>query len=90
MIVVTSPIGDHAHPALADKITTPANIHKSFLSLIIFGINAAITIAVVRLSRAAEKKNVITLKIHNNLTLLFVEILSVIIENHGEHQLVQQ
>ena len=80
IIVVISPIGDQAPPALADRITIPANIHKSSLSLISLVSKAAITIAVVKLSKAAEKKKVIILKIHNKATLLFVVILSVIIE----------
>ena len=80
IIVVTSPIGDHAPPALAARIKTPANNHNVSLSLISFGRRAAITIAVVRLSKTAEKKNVITLKIQIKYTFLFVVILSVIIE----------
>ena len=79
MIVVTSPIGDHAPPAFADKMIMPANSHLSSLSLIIFPISVAITIAVVKLSKAAEKKKVIVHKIHINLTFLVVLILSVII-----------
>ena len=63
IIVVTSPIGDQAPPAFAARIKTPAKSHNVSLSLISFGSNAAITIAVVRLSRTAEKKNVIILKI---------------------------
>ena len=35
IIVVTSPIGDHAPPLLAAITTTPANSHLSFCSLII-------------------------------------------------------
>ena len=46
-----------------------------------FGSNAAITIEVVRLSKAAEKKKVIVHKIHIKATFLFVVILSVINAN---------
>ena len=81
IIVVISPIGDQAPPALADSITIPANIHKFSLSLISFVSKADITIAVVKLSRAAEKKKVIIHKIHIKATFLLVVILSVIIEN---------
>ena len=81
IIVVTSPIGDHAPPALAEIIIIPANIHKSFLSFIILDIKAAMTIDVVKLSSTAEKKKEIIHKIHINGTFLLVVILSVIIEN---------
>lgn len=81
IIVVTSPIGDHAPPALAAIISTPANIHKSCLFEISFLSNADITIAVVRLSSAADKKKVKMLNIQINFTLLVVLILSVITEN---------
>ena len=45
-----------APPALDAMITIPANIHKSSLSLVNLVNKADITIAVVRLSSAAEKR----------------------------------
>ena len=59
----------------------PANIQSSSLSFISFVSKADITIAVVRLSKTAEKKKVIVHKIHIKATFLLVVILSVIIEN---------
>ena len=62
IIVVTSPIGDHAPPALAARIIIHQTT-KCFLVFNKFFRRAAITIAVVKLSKTAEKKNVITLNI---------------------------
>ena len=80
IVVVTSPIGDQAPPALAATTTIPAKNQRSYLSSINFLSKETITIVVVKLSKAAEKKKVSTLTIHNNFTLFFVVILSVIIE----------
>ncbi len=76
-MVVTSPIGDQAPPALAAMIIIPANNQRSALSFISFRITAAITMEVVRLSKAAEKKKVVKAKIHISFTLFVVVILSV-------------
>ena len=57
----------------------PAKNNNCSLDFIIFCNNAAITIAVVKLSNTAEKKSVIVDNIHNNFTALVVLILSVII-----------
>ena len=81
IVVVTSPIGDHAPPALAEITTIPANNHLVSLSEISFLRSEIITIDVVRLSSTAEKKNVRMQIIHINFTLLFVLILSVITRN---------
>ena len=67
MVVVTSPIGDHAPPALAEIIISPKKSHLSFLSTRNFLVSETIIMDVVRLSRTAEKKNAINPKIHNNL-----------------------
>ena len=81
IVVVTSPIGDQAPPALAEIITIPAKIHLVSLSLISFLNKEIITIDVVRLSSTAEKKKVIMQIIQSSLTLLLVFILSVITLN---------
>ena len=62
MVVVTSPMGDHAPPALALMITAPAKSHRVGLSAINFRSKEIITIEVVRLSKAAEKKKVTSLE----------------------------
>ena len=80
IIVVTSPIGDHAPPAFAARITIPAKNQRVFLSATSFLSNAHITIEVVKLSSTADMKNVRIEIIHNNFLLLVVVILSVIIE----------
>jgi len=77
-MVVTSPIGDHAPPALAASTTILAKNHRVCLSSINLRIKATITMVVVKLSSAADMKKVKTLNIHNNLILLVVLILSVI------------
>ena len=58
MVVVTSPIGDHAPPAFAASTTTPAIISRSPRSLRTLRSSEIITIVVVRLSRTALRKNV--------------------------------
>ena len=80
MVVVMSPMGDHAPPALAAMMTTPAKSHRVSLSSINFRSNETITIEVVKLSNTAEKKNVKTLKIQISRTFLVVLILSVMTE----------
>ena len=78
MMVVTSPIGLQAPPALAAMITMPAKVHRSFLSLISLRSSAHITMAVVMLSRAALRKKVMMLSTHIKVTLFVPVILSVI------------
>ena len=58
MMVVTSPMGLHAPPALAAITTMPARIHRSCLSFTSLRSNAHITIVVVMLSSAALRKKV--------------------------------
>ena len=57
MMVVTSPMGDHAPPLLADIIITPAYFHRSRLLLIKRRNIITIIIVVVILSRMADIKN---------------------------------
>ena len=78
MVVVTSPIGDQAPPALADITTIPTNIQRVLTSWISFLRSDTITIVVVRLSSAAEKKKVSTHIIQSNLLEFWVLIRSVI------------
>ena len=81
MMVVTSPIGDHAPPALAAIITKPPNNHTLSFFLMILRSNALIIMAVVMLSNPEERKKVIQDMIHNNLTLFDVVIRSVMTLN---------
>ena len=81
MVVVTSPIGDHAPPALAAKTTIPTNIHRVSLSFTNLRSKEIMTMVVVRLSNAAEKKKVSMAIIQSNLVLSVVLILSVITAN---------
>ena len=74
IVVVTSPNGDHAPPALAAITIIPANHRRSSFSVKIFEHNEVITIAVVKLSSNAERKKVNTVIISNNFCLLVVDI----------------
>ena len=58
MVVVTSPIGDHAPPELAEMTTIPANNQRVGRSAINLRNKETITMDVVKLSNKAEKKNV--------------------------------
>ena len=80
MIVVTSPIGDHAPPALAPSMTIPQKNQRVFWSAINFLNKAHITMEVVRLSNTDDMKNVRIPIIHNNLRLFVVVILFVMME----------
>ena len=72
MVVVTSPIGDHAPPALA-AITTMAANHKRSSRLIINLRNRVTrTMVAVKLSIIAERIKAKIPIIHNNLFLLLV------------------
>ena len=77
IVVVTSPIGVQAPPALAAITTIPIKNILVCLSLINFLNKETITMVVVRLSRTAERKNVTMLIIQSNLRLSFVVILLV-------------
>ena len=80
MVVVMSPMGDHAPPALAEMITIPAYSQRVSLSAMSFLKRETMTIDVVRLSKTAEKKKVSSAKIHIKMTLLLVLIRSVMTE----------
>ena len=79
IMVVTSPMGLHAPPALAASITMPAKSHRSFLSAISLLSRAHMTMAVVMLSSNAERKKVSKLSSHSSFFLFVVVILSVMI-----------
>src|SRR5438105_14074465 len=70
MVVVTSPMGVHAPPALAAITIIPAKNIRMCLSGISFLINDTITMEVVRLSKMEERKNV-TQQISQRKTLGF-------------------
>ena len=59
IVVVTSPSGDQAPPALAAITVMPIKNNRCSLSIINFLSNETITIVVVRLSKMAERKKVI-------------------------------
>ena len=56
MVVVTSPIGDHAPPAFAAIITNDAKYNRSSCEATNLRIIVIITIVVVKLSKMADKK----------------------------------
>ena len=68
MVVVTSPIGDQAPPALAAMTTIPAKSQRVWRSSMSLRNNDTITIDVVRLSSKAEKKKVRMQTIQSILT----------------------
>src|SRR6185437_11338032 len=72
-----SPSGDHTPPALAAMITMPANHNLSSFPLNNFEHNEVITIAVVKLSRSADRKKVRKAIINKSFGLLVVVILDV-------------
>ena len=65
MVVVTSPIGDHAPPELAAMTMSPANSKRSSRLSSSFFSNDTITMVVVRLSKIALRKKVTPLTSHN-------------------------
>ena len=81
IIVVTSPMGDHAPPLLAAMMMILANSQRSFCSGIIRRISMTITMAVVMLSNTADIKKVRIEISHNNVTFLRVVMRLVMIEN---------
>ena len=78
MMVVTSPMGLQAPPALAAMITMPAKVQRSLRSRISLRSSALITMAVVMLSSAALRKKAMMLSIHSSDTLLVPVMRSVI------------
>ena len=64
IVVVTSPIGDHAPPALAAIIISPAYHNRMFLSETTFCKMDISTIVAVRLSIIADRINAKPQKIH--------------------------
>ena len=81
MMVVTSPMGDHAPPLLAAMTITLAKIHRSFLLAISRRSSMTMMIVVVMLSRAADMKKVMIASSHISLRLLRVVIWSVMTLN---------
>src|SRR6187399_2879007 len=81
IVVVTSPIGLHAPPALAEITTNDASINLSLCEGINLRSMVTITIVVVRLSRIAERKKVRKPMIQTNFLLLVVFIRLVMISN---------
>ncbi len=81
MVVVTSPIGDHAPPALAAITTMPAKNKRIFLLGTSFRSRETITIEVVRLSNNADRKNVTQQTTHIRVFGFLVVIRSVINRN---------
>ncbi len=80
MMVVTSPMGLQAPPEFAARMTMPPKNQRSCLSGINFLRSVTITMAVVRLSRIAEKKKVMKLSTQRSFTLFVVLIWSVMME----------
>ena len=74
MVVVTSPMGDHAPPAFAAMIISPANQTLSLFSAINFLRIVINTIVAVRLSMMADKIKAKIHMIHNSDLFLFVLI----------------
>src|SRR6478735_3351069 len=81
MVVVTSPIGVQAPPALAAITIIPAKNKRMSLLGISFRTSESITIVVVRLSSTDDKKNVTQQMIHNNVLGFLVLIRSVMKRN---------
>src|SRR5688572_25563849 len=81
MVVVTSPMGDHAPPALAAMTIIPAKNKRMSLLGTNFRTRETITMAVVRLSKRAERKKVTQQITHNNVFGFFVLMRSVIMLN---------
>ena len=77
IIVVTSPVGVQAPPLFAAIIIIPANIQRSWRSETILRNSIVMTMAVVKLSRIDDIKNVIKERIQRRLRFERVDILSV-------------
>ena len=78
MVVVTSPIGDQAPPALAEITTIAANRSRSSCFCNSFLVSEIITIVAVKLSRTALKKKDRNPTIHNKCESFLVLIRDVI------------
>ena len=74
MMVVTSPMGEKAPPELAAMMTSEAYMMRSLWSLTSFRKIIIITMLVVRLSRMAERMNVMKAMRHSSVRLLLVFI----------------
>ncbi len=72
MVVVTSPMGDQAPPALAAIIIIPAYHKRSCLTFINLRNRVISTMVAVRLSITDERKNAKMAIIHSNCFLLLV------------------
>ena len=81
IVVVTSPIGDHAPPALAAITISPANHNLSSLFKIIFLKIVINTIVAVRLSMMAERIKARKENIQSNFTFELVLTKALIAEN---------
>ena len=81
MMVVTSPIGENAPPALAAMMIMQANFHLSAFSATNLRSNMTMTMVVVRLSNTADMKKVMMDNIHRSSFFFLVVILSVMMEN---------
>lgn len=69
MMVVMSPMGDHAPPLLAAMTMTEANSHRSFCTVSIRRSIITIIMVVVMLSRMLDMKNVTNASTHISLRL---------------------
>ena len=81
MMVVTSPMGDHAPPVLAAMMMTPANIHRSRTVGTILRSIIIMMMVVVMLSSTADMKKVMKASVHRRVILLRVVMRSVMMEN---------
>ena len=80
MMVVTSPMGEKAPPALAAMTMSPANSQRSFWSLSKRRNIITMMMVVVMLSRTADMTNDSEHMIHNRCRLLLALMFSVINE----------
>src|SRR5690606_33119116 len=74
IMVVTSPMGDHAPPELAAIIIKLAKNQRSIFLSINLRRMATITIVVVRLSNTADRKKVTSDRIQSRATIFFVRM----------------
>ena len=81
MMVVTSPMGDHAPPLLAAMMMTPANNQRSCSAGMSLRSIITIMMVVVILSNTADMKKVMRARVHNSAILLRVVMWSVITLN---------
>src|SRR5690606_16441837 len=74
IVVVTSPIGDQAPPALAATTMSPAKNRRVSRLATSFRVSDTITMVVVRLSRIADRKNVTQQITHSRVFAFFVRM----------------